>query len=82
MFATQTGSRQNDTSRKILVGMLCFGLLIGIGPQAQAADVVKIGVPTGLSGANSVVAPSGGWIFIAREDHPTAKPSPTTPADG
>jgi len=58
MFVTQTGSRQSDTSRKIFVGMLCLGLLIGIGPQAQAADVVKIGVPTGLSGANSVVAPS------------------------
>ena len=29
-----------------------------VGPQALAADPIKIGVPVGLSGANSVVAPS------------------------
>ncbi len=29
-----------------------------VGAQAQAADPIKIGVPVGLSGANSVVAPS------------------------
>ena len=28
------------------------------GLVAQAQDVIKIGIPTGLSGANSVVAPS------------------------
>ena len=34
-----------------------FGLAIAIG-SANAADNIKIGVPVGLSGANSVVAPS------------------------
>ncbi len=32
------------------------GLLLSVG--AQAADTIKIGIPVGLSGANSVVAPS------------------------
>lgn len=39
--------------KSILVGMgLCFGI------SAHAADPIKIGIPVGLSGANSVVAPS------------------------
>ena len=35
------------------LAIACFA-----GAQAQAADPIKIGVPVGLSGANSVVAPS------------------------
>lgn len=38
-------------------GALLAGILASAG-QAHAADPIKIGVPVGLSGANSVVAPS------------------------
>ena len=34
-----------------------FGIALAIS-TANAADTIKIGVPVGLSGANSVVAPS------------------------
>jgi branched-chain amino acid transport system substrate-binding protein len=37
---------------------LVIGALTLAGPAFAADDVIKIGVPTGLSGANSVVAPS------------------------
>lgn len=37
---------------------LVIGALTFAGPAFAADDVIKIGVPTGLSGANSVVAPS------------------------
>lgn len=38
-------------------GILAAGLVLSVG-SAHAADTVKIGIPVGLSGANSVVAPS------------------------
>ena len=47
--------------RRLLVGKiphLLIGALTLAGPALAADDVIKIGVPTGLSGANSVVAPS------------------------
>ena len=37
---------------------LVFGLGISLSISAYAADPIKIGIPVGLSGANSVVAPS------------------------
>ncbi|WP_110651063.1 substrate-binding protein [Salinicola peritrichatus] len=39
---------------------LLFGIGVGVslGASAYAADPIKIGIPVGLSGANSVVAPS------------------------
>jgi len=40
-------------TRRTLIALAVFGAL-----QAHAADTIKIGVPVGLSGANSVVAPS------------------------
>ena len=40
-------------TRRTLVALAVFGAL-----QAHAAETIKIGVPVGLSGANSVVAPS------------------------
>ncbi|MDT7951743.1 MAG: substrate-binding protein [Acetobacteraceae bacterium] len=42
---------------KFLSGVLMAGALLASGP-VRAADPIKIGVPVGLSGANSVVAPS------------------------
>ena len=39
-------------------GGLIAGLTLFSCMGAQAEDVIKIGIPTGLSGANSVVAPS------------------------
>ncbi|HYZ61813.1 MAG TPA: substrate-binding protein [Acetobacteraceae bacterium] len=39
------------------VGAVVAGLALSIG-AAQSADTIKIGIPVGLSGANSVVAPS------------------------
>jgi branched-chain amino acid transport system substrate-binding protein len=39
-------------------GAIALGAALTIGAAAWAADPIKIGVPVGLSGANSVVAPS------------------------
>ena len=46
-------------ARKLLnlSGAALVGLAFAVG-SVQAADTIKIGVPVGLSGANSVVAPS------------------------
>jgi urea transport system substrate-binding protein len=41
-----------------LCGAAAFGAALGLSGSALAADPIKIGVPVGLSGANSVVAPS------------------------
>lgn len=38
--------------------LLGFGAALGVAGAAFAADPIKIGIPIGLSGANSVVAPS------------------------
>jgi urea transport system substrate-binding protein len=40
------------------VGVLALGAALAVAGSAWAADPIKIGVPVGLSGANSVVAPS------------------------
>ena len=37
---------------------LLLGIGLSVGASAYAADPIKIGIPVGLSGANSVVAPS------------------------
>lgn len=42
-----------SVTRRTLVALAVFGAL-----QVHAAETIKIGVPVGLSGANSVVAPS------------------------
>jgi len=39
-------------------GIISLGAALMIGGSAFAADPIKIGIPVGLSGANSVVAPS------------------------
>src|SRR5579863_370511 len=39
-------------------GMIAFGAVFAVAGSALAADPIRIGVPVGLSGANSVVAPS------------------------
>ncbi len=39
-------------------GALAIALMLGFGGAASAEDTIKIGIPVGLSGANSVVAPS------------------------
>jgi branched-chain amino acid transport system substrate-binding protein len=39
-------------------GIISLGAALVIGESAFAADPIKIGIPVGLSGANSVVAPS------------------------
>ncbi len=39
-------------------GSLAVAAVLGLGGGASAAETIKIGVPVGLSGANSVVAPS------------------------
>jgi len=44
--------------RAVLIAVAVLGATAMIGGQASAADPIVIGVPTGLSGANSVVAPS------------------------
>jgi len=43
----------NKRAGQTLLAAVCLSAM-----QAQAADTIKIGVPVGLSGANSVVAPS------------------------
>jgi urea transport system substrate-binding protein len=40
------------------LGVIAGALLLSLVASAQAKDVITIGVPVGLSGANSVVAPS------------------------
>ncbi|MGE5105427.1 MAG: ABC transporter substrate-binding protein, partial [Betaproteobacteria bacterium] len=45
------------SSRKLVWIVALSALVIGGGP-AFAEDTIKIGIPVGLSGANSVVAPS------------------------
>jgi branched-chain amino acid transport system substrate-binding protein len=42
----------------IAVSALLLAGASGAAPEVRAADPIRIGVPTGLSGANSVVAPS------------------------
>jgi len=44
-----------EMNRKLFIGLMLATALAG---AAHAADTIKIGVPVGLSGANSVVAPS------------------------
>ncbi len=41
-----------------MAGVLAATLALGLAGIASAADTIKIGIPVGLSGANSVVAPS------------------------
>ena len=41
-----------------MAGVLAATLALGLSGMASAADTIKIGIPVGLSGANSVVAPS------------------------
>src|SRR3981081_4839063 len=43
---------------KLGTGAVVFALALMPGLGANAQEVIKIGIPTGLSGANSVVAPS------------------------
>src|SRR3979411_2297773 len=43
---------------KLGTGAVVFALALMPGLRANAQEVIKIGIPTGLSGANSVVAPS------------------------
>jgi len=43
---------------KLGTGAVVFALALMPGLAAKAQEVIKIGIPTGLSGANSVVAPS------------------------
>jgi branched-chain amino acid transport system substrate-binding protein len=40
------------------VRTLLLGIGLSVGASAYAAEPIKIGIPVGLSGANSVVAPS------------------------
>ena len=40
-----------------VLGLVAAGVILTVG-QSYAADPIKIGIPVGLSGANSVVAPS------------------------
>jgi urea transport system substrate-binding protein len=40
------------------IGLAAVFLALAFAGQASAEDVIRIGIPTGLSGANSVVAPS------------------------
>lgn len=54
---------RNETARsrnrRALLTVAALGLAVMAGmTQARAEDVIKIGIPIGLSGANSVVAPS------------------------
>jgi branched-chain amino acid transport system substrate-binding protein len=47
-----------DTQHVAWSGIISLGAALVIGGSAFAADPIKIGIPVGLSGANSVVAPS------------------------
>ena len=46
------------TSAGLRTGALAIAMTFGLGTAAWAEDTIKIGIPVGLSGANSVVAPS------------------------
>ena len=43
---------------KLGISAVLFALVLIPGSGARAQEAIKIGIPTGLSGANSVVAPS------------------------
>src|SRR3954451_3575302 len=51
-------ARSNAMFSKLGTGAVIFALALMPGLGAKAQEVIKIGIPTGLSGANSVVAPS------------------------
>src|ERR1700678_2972845 len=51
-------ARSNAMFSKLGTGAVIFALTLMPGLGAKAQEVIKIGIPTGLSGANSVVAPS------------------------
>src|SRR5260370_11923510 len=51
-------ARSNAMFSKLRTGAVIFALALVPGLGAKAQEVIKIGIPTGLSGANSVVAPS------------------------
>ena len=51
-------ARSNAMFSRLGAGAVVFALALVPAPGAKAQDVIKIGIPTGLSGANSVVAPS------------------------
>jgi urea transport system substrate-binding protein len=47
-----------NLSRSLSAGLLLTASMIAVSAAAFAAEPIKIGIPVGLSGANSVVAPS------------------------
>src|SRR6202162_2980283 len=51
-------ARSNAMFSKLGTGAVIFALALVPVLGAKAQEVIKIGIPTGLSGANSVVAPS------------------------
>jgi branched-chain amino acid transport system substrate-binding protein len=51
-------AHSNATFSKLGTGAVILALALLPSLGAKAEDVIKIGIPTGLSGANSVVAPS------------------------
>ena len=51
-------ARSNAMFSKLGTGAFVFALALMPALGAKAQEVIKIGIPTGLSGANSVVAPS------------------------
>ncbi len=51
-------ARSNVMFSKLGTGAVILALALVPGLEAKAQEVIKIGIPTGLSGANSVVAPS------------------------
>ena len=51
-------ARSNAVFSKLGTGAFVFALALMTALGAKAQEVIKIGIPTGLSGANSVVAPS------------------------
>ena len=58
--------KQNRLVKKLTQILIATTLGFAIG--AQAEDVIKIGVPVGLSGANSVVAPSVVQSAVTRRE--------------
>src|SRR5262245_44391475 len=60
LIGTQSSTRSNTTMKPLSFMAATAALLASVvtGHTAFAADPIKIGVPVGLSGANSVVAPS------------------------